>query len=205
MSKFKKTFELTYPNAAGIDIGASSHFAAVPADRDEQPVREFTSFTEDLHALADWLAACGINTVAMESTGVYWIPLFELLESRGFTVFLVNSRHVKNVPGRKSDVLDCQWLQQLMSFGLLSGAFRPQGDHAALRVLARLREMLLRCQAKHIQHIQKALLLMNILLTEVLSDVMGETGQKIIRAILAGERDGETLAKYRNGHVSQGQ
>ena len=107
MSKFKKTFELTYPNAAGIDIGASSHFAAVPADRDEQPVREFASFTEDLHALADWLAACGINTVAMESTGVYWIPLFELLESRRFTVFLVNSRHVKNVPGRKSDVLDC--------------------------------------------------------------------------------------------------
>ena len=104
----------------------------MPADRDEQPVREFASFTEDLHALADWLAACGINTVAMESTGVYWIPLFELLESRRFTVFLVNSRHVKNVPGRKSDVLDCQWLQQLMSFGLLSGAFRPQGDYAAL-------------------------------------------------------------------------
>jgi len=111
MSKFKKTFELTYPNAAGIDIGASSHFVAVPADRDDQPVREFASFTEDLHAIADWLTACGIDTVAMESTGVYWIPLFELLESRGFTVFLVNSRHVKNVPGRKSDVLDCQWLQ----------------------------------------------------------------------------------------------
>jgi len=201
MSKFKKTFDLTYSNAAGIDIGASSHFVAVPADRDDQPVREFASFTEDLHALADWLSICGIDTVAMESTGVYWIPLFELLESRHFTVFLVNSRHVKNVPGRKSDVLDCQWLQQLMSFGLLSGAFRPQGDYAALRVLARLREMLLRCQATHIQHIQKAMLLMNILLTEVLSDVMGETGQKIIRAILAGERDGETLAKYRNSHV----
>ena len=203
MSKFKKTFELTYPNAAGIDIGASSHFVAVPTDRDDQPVREFASFTEDLHAIADWLTACGIDTVAMESTGVYWIPLFELLESRGFMVFLVNSRHVKNVPGRKSDVLDCQWLQQLMSFGLLSGAFRPQGDYAALRVVARLREMLLRYQATHIQHIQKALLLMNILLTEVLSDVMGETGQKIIRAILAGERDGETLARYRNGHQGQ--
>ena len=173
----------------------------MPADRDDQPVREFASFTEDLHAIADWLTACGIDTVAMESTGVYWIPLFELLESRGFTVFLVNSRHVKNVPGRKSDVLDCQWLQQLMSFGLLSGAFRPQGDYAALRVVARLWEMLLRYQATHIQHIQKALLLMNILLTEVLSDVMGETGQKIIRAILAGERDGGTLARYRNGHV----
>lgn len=201
MSKFKKTFELKFPNAAGIDIGASSHFVAVPPDRDDQPVREFPSFTEDLNALADWLTACEVDTVAMESTGVYWIPLFELLESRGFTVYLVNSRHIKNVPGRKSDVLDCQWIQQLMSFGLLSGAFRPQGDYAALRSLARLREMLLRYQGKHIQHIQKALLLMNILLMEVLSDIMGVTGQKIIRAILAGERDGVTLASYRNGHV----
>jgi transposase len=199
--KHQKHFELTHPNAAGIDIGASSHFVAVAADRDDQPVREFPSFTEDLLALADWLAACGVDTVAMESTGVYWIPLFELLESRGFTVYLVNARHVKNVSGRKSDVLDCQWLQQLMSFGLLSGAFRPQGDFCALRSVARLREVLLRYQAKHIQHIQKALLLMNLLLTEVISDVVGETGQKIIRAILTGERDGQVLAKYRNNHV----
>jgi len=201
MSKFKKTFVLTHSNAAGIDIGASSHFVAVPPDRDEQPVREFPSFTEDLHALADWLTMCGVDTVAMESTGVYWIPLFELLESRGFTVYLVNARHVKSVPGRKSDVLDCQWLQQLMTFGLLSGAFRPHGDFCALRTVARLREVLLRCQATHIQHIQKALLLMNLLLMEVISDVMGETGQKIIRAILAGERDGQVLAKYRNNHI----
>lgn len=203
MSKRKnqKHFELTHPNAAGIDIGASSHFVAVPVDRDELSVREFPSFTEDLYALADWLTACGVDTVAMESTGVYWIPLFELLESRGFTVYLVNARHVKNVSGRKSDVLDCQWLQQLMSFGLLSGAFRPHGDFCALRAVARLREMLLRYQAKHIQHIQKALLLMNLLLTEVISDVVGETGQKIIRAILTGERDGQALAKYRNNHV----
>ena len=201
MSKIKNHFELTHPNAAGIDIGASSHFVAVPPGRDEQPVREFLSFTGDLYALADWLTACGVDTVAMESTGVYWIPLFELLESKGFTVYLVNARHVKNVSGRKSDVLDCQWLQQLMSFGLLSGAFRPHGDYCALRAVARLREMLLRNQAKHIQHIQKALLLMNLLLTEVISDVVGETGQKIIRAILAGERDGQVLAKYRNHHI----
>ncbi|HEY8159778.1 MAG TPA: IS110 family transposase [Methylobacter sp.] len=201
MSKIKNHFELTHPNAAGIDIGASSHFVAVPPGRDEQPVREFLSFTADLYALADWLTACDVDTVAMESTGVYWIPLFELLESKGFTVYLVNARHVKNVSGRKSDVLDCQWLQQLTSFGLLSGAFRPHGDYCALRAVARLREMLLRNQAKHIQHIQKALLLMNLLLTEVISDVVGETGQKIIRAILAGERDGQVLAKYRNHHI----
>ena len=117
---------ITHPNAAGIDIGSASHFVAVPPDRDDQPVREFASFTSDLNALADWLTACGVGTVAMESTGVYWIALFELLESRGFTVLLVNARHVKNVSGRKSDVLDCQWLQQLMTYGLLSGAFaRP--------------------------------------------------------------------------------
>ncbi|MEQ1635967.1 MAG: IS110 family transposase [Methylococcales bacterium] len=197
----QNNFELAHPNAAGIDIGASSHFVAVPADRDKQPVREFPSFTLDLVGLADWLSACGVDTVAMDSTGVYWIPLFELLESRGVTVYLVNARHVKNVSGRKSDVLDCQWLQQLMSFGLLSGAFRPHGDFCALRAVARLREMLLRYQAKHIQHIQKALLLMNLLLTEVISDVVGETGMKIICAIFAGERDGEVLAKYRNNHV----
>lgn len=201
MSKGKTHFELTHPNAAGIDIGASSHFVAVPPDRDEQAVREFPGFTEDLFALADWLSTGGVDTVAMESTGVYWIPVFELLESRGFTVYLVNARHVKNVSGRKSDVLDCQWLQQLMSFGLLSGAFRPHGDFCALRAVARLREMLLRCQAKHIQHLQKALPLMNLLLTEVISDVVGETGQKIIRAIPAGERDGRVLAKHRNKHL----
>lgn len=199
--KSKTPFVLTHPNAAGIDIGASSHFVAVPTGRDEQSVREFLSFTEDLYALADWLSQCGVDTVAMESTGVYWIPLFELLESKGFTVYLVNARHVKNVSGRKSDVLDCQWLQQLMSFGLLSGAFRPHGDFCALRSVARLREMLLRNQAKHIQHIQKALLLMNLLLTEVITDVVGETGQKIVRAILAGERDGQVLARHRNNHV----
>jgi transposase len=198
-------FELTHPHAAGIDIGASSHFVAVPPDRDDQPVQEFPSFTEDLERLANWLGVCGIDTVAMESTGVYWIPLFELLEARGFTVYLVNARHVKNVPGRKSDVLDCQWLQQLMSFGLLRGAFRPQGDVCAPRAVARQRAMLLRYQARHIQHMQKALTQMNIQLGQVISDVAGETGQKIIRAILAGERDGATLAKLRNVRIRAGE
>jgi transposase len=202
MAPRKRTvFELTHPNAAGIDIGAASHYVAVPPDRDEEPVREFPSFTEDLGRLADWLLTCGVDTVAMESTGVYWIPLFELLESRGFTVYLVNARHVKNVPGRKSDVLDCQWLQQLMSFGLLRGAFRPQGDFCALRCVARQREMLLRYQARHVQHMQKALTQMNLQLGQVISDVAGETGQKIIRAILSGERDGITLAKLRHVRI----
>lgn len=200
-SRKRVVFELTHPHAAGIDIGASSHFVAVPPDRDDQPVREFPSFNEDLEGLADWLATCDVDTVAMESTGVYWIPLFELLESKGFTVYLVNARHVKNVPGRKSDVLDCQWLQQLMSFGLLRGAFRPQGDVCALRCVARQRAMLLRYQARHIQHMQKALAQMSIQLAQVISDVAGETGQKIIRAILAGERDGATLAKLRNVRI----
>jgi transposase len=126
--------EIANPNAAGIDVGLASHFVAVPPDRDDEPVREFRSFTEDLERLADWLVSCGIDTVAMESTGVYWITLFELLESRGLNVFLVNARHVKNVSGRKSDVLDCQWLQQLMSYGLLSGAFRPKDEICALRI-----------------------------------------------------------------------
>jgi transposase len=194
-------FELTHPHAAGIDVGAASHFVAVPPDRDDEPVREFPSFTEDLERLADWLRACEVETVAMESTGVYWIPLFELLEARGFTVYLVNTRHVKSVPGRKSDVLDCQWLQQLMSFGLLRGAFRPQGDFGALRSVARQREMLIRYQARHVQHMQKALTQMNLQLGQVISDVAGETGQKIIRAILAGERDGAVLAKLRHARI----
>ena len=124
-TKSRAALTITHPNAAGIDIGSAAHFVAVPPDRDDNPVREFPSFTVDLNVLADWLDACNVDTVAMESTGVYWIPLFELLESRGFTVLLVNARHVKNVSGRKSDVLDCQWLQQLMTYGLLSGAFRP--------------------------------------------------------------------------------
>lgn len=192
---------LTHPNAAGIDIGGASHFVAVPADRDDEPVREFACFTADLHRLADWLDACCVDTVAMESTGVYWIPLYELLDSRGFTVLLVNARHVKNVSGRKSDVLDCQWLQQLMSFGLLRGAFRPAEQVCALRALTRQRTMLLRSQGRFVQHMQKALTQMNMQLANVISDVVGETGQKILRAIVAGERDGLTLAKLKNARI----
>ena len=192
---------LTHPNAAGIDIGSAAHFVAVPPERDDEPVREFASFTADLHRLADWLDACGVDTVAMESTGVYWIPLYELLESRGFTVLLVNARHVKNVSGRKSDVLDCQWLQQLMSFGLLRGAFRPAEQVCVLRSLSRQRTMLLRSQGRFVQHMQKALTQMNIQLANVISDVAGETGQRILRAIVAGERDGRALAQLRNARI----
>lgn len=197
----ESAISLTHPNAAGIDIGSASHFVAVPPDRDDEPVREFPSFTIELHRLADWLDACNVDTVAMESTGVYWIPLYELLESRGFTVLLVNARHVKNVSGRKSDMLDCQWLQQLMSYGLLHGAFRPAEQVCVLRALTRQRAMILRSQARFVQHMQKALTQMNIQLANVISDVVGETGQKILRAIIAGERDGMTLGGLKNSRI----
>jgi transposase len=201
MARRKTALESAHPNAAGIDIGSASHFVAVPPDRDDEPVREFKSFTDDLDALAGWLLACGVDTVAMESTGVYWIPLFELLESRGLTVYLVNARHVKNVSGRKSDVLDCQWLQQLMSYGLLSGAFRPMDEICALRAISRQRDMLLSYQGRHVQHMQKALAQMNVQLANVISDIAGETGQRIVRAIIAGERDGQVLAKMKNTRI----
>lgn len=201
MARRKREFELAFPNAAGIDIGSASHFVAVPADRADESVREFKSFTDDLESLAEWLKACDIDTVAMESTGVYWIPLYELLESRGFDVYLVNARHVKNVSGRKSDVLDCQWLQQLMSYGLLSGAFRPKDEICALRSLTRQRDMLIKYQSQHIQHMQKALAQMNVQLGNVISDINGLTGQNIIRAIIAGERDPAKLAKLRHERI----
>ena len=201
MAVRRRVFELAHPNAAGIDIGAATHFVAVPPDRDEQAVREFKSFTDDLERLADWLSACGVDTVAMESTGVYWIALFELLEARGLRVYLVNARHVKNVSGRKSDVLDCQWLQQLMSYGLLGGAFRPKDEICALRSVSRQREMLLSYQARHVQHMQKALAQMNLQLTNVIADIVGETGQKILRAIVAGERDAQQLARLRHYRI----
>jgi transposase len=202
--KSRVALTITHPNAAGIDIGSASHFVAVPPDRDDTPVREFPSFTADLNALADWLEACGVDSIAMESTGVYWISLFELLESRGFTVLLVNARHVKNVSGRKSDVLDCQWLQQLMTYGLLSGAFRPADQVCVLRSLWRQRGMLLRSQGRHVQHMQKALTQMNVQLANVISDVAGETGQKILRAIVAGERNGQVLGAMKNARIHAG-
>lgn len=185
-------------NAAGIDIGAEEIFVALPPDRDEQSVRSFATFTVDLHKLADWLQACNIDTVAMESTGVYWIPLYEILEARGIDVNLINARHVKNVSGRKTDVLDCEWIQQLHTYGLLQPSFRPPEHICALRSLVRHREMLIHYRAAHIQHMQKALQLMNIQLSNVLSDITGVTGMQIIRAIVSGERDPVTLARFRN-------
>jgi transposase len=185
-------------DAAGIDVGANEIYVAVPRGRDVESVRVFGPFTADLERLADWLRQCGITTVAMESTGVYWIPLFEMLDSRGLDVCLVNARHLKNVSGRKSDVLDCQWLQRLHTCGLLRASFRPSDDVCALRALVRQRGMLVQYRAAHIQHMQKALQQMNVQLTRVLSDITGVTGMKIIRAIVAGERDGRILASYRD-------
>lgn len=199
----KKKFSLFNSDAAGIDIGGAFHFVAVPEDRDEKPIRKFNNFTEELNQLADWLSACGIKTVAMESTGVYWIPIYEILESRGFEVFLVNARHVKNVPGRKSDVLDCQWIQQLHSYGLLRASFRPDQSICQLRSYMRQRESLIQYAANHVQHMQKALAQMNIQLANVVEDITGVTGMKIIRAIIAGERSPGKLASYRDGRCKQ--
>ena len=188
-------------NAAGIDVGATSHFVAVPADRVEEPVREFAAFTADLYRLADWLVECRVDTVVMESTGVYWIPLFGVLEERGFQVMLVDPRRIKNVPGRKTDVLDCQWLQQLHPYGLLSGAFRPDGDISRLRSYLRQRAMLVEYASQHIQHMQKALTQMNVKLQHVISDIAGKTGTEIIEAIVGGQRDPVKLAQLRDPRI----
>lgn len=187
------------PHAAGIDIGSQSHFVAVPPDSCAESVREFGTFTDDLLAIADWLAQCQVTSVALESTGVYWVPLYEVLEARGFAVKLVDARKVKNVSGRKSDVLDCQWLQQLESYGLLRAAFRPQEAIVVLRALMRQREMLIKSASSHIQHMQKALQQMNLRLDNVVSDVTGVSGMRIIKAILKGEREVEKLAALRDG------
>jgi transposase len=186
------------PNAAGVDVGATEIYIAVPVDRDPQPVRHFSTFTEDLHAVAAWLKACKIETVAMESTGVYWIPLFQV---RGFTVFLVNARHVKNVPGRKSDVSDCQWLQYLHTVGLLRGSFRPEQAVCTVRSILRHRDSLVQMASTHVQHMQKALDQMNLQLHHVINDITGVTGLTIIKAILAGERNPHTLAALRDRRV----
>lgn len=185
-------------NAAAIDIGATMHMAAVGADRSSEPVRSFGTFTADLCRLADGFAECGVKTVVMESTGVYWIPIFELLDERSFEVFLVNARDAKHAPGRKTDVSDAQWLQRLHSHGLLRASFRPKGEIAELRAYLRQREGLLDYAALHIQHMQKALTEMNLQLHHVVSDVTGATGLRIIRAIVAGERDPAVLAMLRD-------
>ena len=188
-------------NAAVIDVGATSHFVAVPAARAEQPVQEFAAFTADLYRLADWLTECGVQTVVMESTGVYWIPLFGVLEERGFQVMLVDPRRIKNVPGRQTDVVDCQWLQQLHTYGLLSGAFGPDGDIRRLRSYLRQRAMLVEYASHHIQHMQKALTQMNVKLQHVIRDIAGKTGMDIIEAIAGGERDPRTLARLRDRRI----
>lgn len=190
-----------FPNAAGIDVGASSHWVAAPNRSSDEPVREFGAMTDDLNAMASWLLSCGVDTVALESTGVYWIPVFEVLEQRGLKVWLVDARQMKYVPGRKSDVQDCQWLQKLMSLGFLRAAFRPDGEVCQLRAVARQRETLLTEQASWVQRMQKALVQMNIQLTQVLSDVMGLSGSLIIRDIVAGERDPKALARHRHSRV----
>jgi transposase len=198
----KSTLEPIHPNAAGIDIGAQTHWVCVPADSTQDNVRSFGCFTVDLYALADWLQACSVKTVAMESTGVYWIPLFQILETRGFEVKLVNAHHVKTLPGRKSDVLDCQWLQQLHSYGLLAGSFRPTDQVCVFRSYIRQRDNLIKSACVHIQRMQKALTQMNVQLHQVVSDLTGTTGMAIIRAIVAGEHNPQTLAALRH-HRSQ--
>lgn len=189
------------PNAAGIDVGATEIFVALPQDRDPSPVRSFETFTEELHRLKDWLLQCGITTVAMESTGVYWIPLFQILERAGIEVCLVNAQHVKHVPGRKSDVIDCQWLQYLHSVGLLRASFRPADRICVIRSLLRHRDSLVQMAAAHVQHMQKALTQMNLQIHHVLSDITGQSGLAILHAIVKGERNPVVLAQLRDRRV----
>lgn len=189
------------PNAAGIDIGSEELWVAVPADRDAEPVRCFSSFTNGLRALAAWLKHCGIETVALESTGVLWIPVFQLLAEEGFEVCLVNARHYQNVPGKRTDIGDCQWLQFLHSVGLMRASFRPQQAVCAVRSLIRHREQLVEMRSQHIQHMHKALDQMNLKLHYMLNDIKGASGQRMVRAILDGERDTTVLAEMRDRKV----
>ena len=196
--KRAEPIEIVHPNAAGLDIGAREIWVCVPPDREGETVRVFATFTPDLHQLADWLVSQQVDTVAMESTGVYWVAIFEILEARGLKVYLVNARHMKGVPGRKSDVADCQWIQKLHALGLLTASFRPDSEIRALRTYLRHRAELIKDRVPQVQHMQKALQQMNILLPQVLTDTTGETGMAIIRAIVAGERDSVTLAQLRD-------
>jgi transposase len=190
--------ERLHPSAAGIDCGSAEHYVAVPPDRDPMPVQCFATFTAGLHRLADWLAACRITHVAMEATGVYWIPVFEILEARGFDVILVNARHVKNVPGRKTDVTDCEWLRDLHILGLLRGSFRPADAIVALRGYLRHRATLVESTSMLVQRMQKALVQMNVQLTLVVTDITGLTGLRILRDIAAGIHDPRQLAHHRD-------
>jgi transposase len=205
-AKRSARWEVINPHAAGIDVGATSHYVAVPPDAvtdNEKNVRVFGAFTPDLHSLVDWLKTCGVTTVAMESTGVYWVALFQILEASGIEVLLVNAKAVKRAPRRKTDVSDCQWLQQLHSYGLLSGSFRPCQSICQLRTLMRHRANLVSSASREIQHIQKSLQQMNLHLHHAVSDVMGATGQRILKAILAGERDPEALLALRDETITK--
>ena len=199
--KLERSLPVMRANAGGIDIGATEIFVAVPADRDTESVRSFPTFTQDLHALADWLQQCRVDTVAMESTGVYWIPLFQILEARGIEVHLVNAQHVHHVPGRKSDVLDCQWLQYLHSVGLLRASFRPEHAVCEIRSLMRHRENLVQMACVHVQHMQKSLDQMNLQIHHVISDITGVTGLAIVDAIVAGNTNPKELAKLRDHRI----
>src|SRR5260370_1135993 len=196
---------ITHPDAAGIDVGARVHYVAVPEGRAQVWVRSFGAYTAQLEELVQWLKDCAIKTVAMESTGVYWIPLFHKLEEAGFEVLLVDAREAKHVPGRKSDVQDCQWLQQLHSYGLLRAAFRPEDSICRLRTLQRHRKNLVESAAMWIQHMQKALNEMNLHLHHVLSDISGRSGLRSPDAILAGERDPKKLASLADRRVEKSQ
>jgi len=193
--------EVVHPHAAGIDVGNGVHYVAVRPDRDPQPVRRFECFTADLHRLADWLRSCGVKTVAMQSTGVYWIPIYEILEERGIQVYLVNARHTKNLPGRKSDVQESQWLLKLHTYGLLNNSFQPPSEIRVLRTYWRQRGEHVRGAATCVQRMQKALTQMNVQLANVISDVSGLTGQTIVRSIVAGEHDPRKLAELSDPRI----
>jgi len=194
-------WEAINPHAAGIDIGSREHLACVPPGVTENNVRSFGTFTADLEALAQWFKECGVTSVAMEATGVYWIPVFQILEAHGFAVILVNARQTKNVAGRKSDVQDCQWIQRLHTYGLLQASFRPEDSYCVLRTYLRYRDELVSARSTQCQHMQKALQQMNVQLTQVLSDVMGVSGRAIIQAIVEGQRDPEQLLGWVDGRV----
>lgn len=201
VSKANTQLPTLHPHAAGIDIGATELQVAVPCDADPDPVRTFATFTDDLHALRDWLLKCGVKTVAMESTSVYWIPVFQILEAAGLEVCLVNARHCKNLPGRKTDISDCQWIQYLHSVGLLRASFRPPEQICAVRSILRHRANLTRYAGSHVQHLQKALTQMNLQIHNVISDLTGVTGLAILDAILAGERDPQKLAALKDHRI----
>ena len=189
-----KALEIVHPNAAGIDVGGSEHWVAISPDRDPEPVRPFGCFTADLRAMAQWLIEKGVRSVALQSTGVYWMPVFEILEQHGLEVYLVNAQHTKNVPGRKSDVQECQWLLKLHTFGLLNNSFQPTDEIRIARALWRQRGNLVADASSAIQRIQKVLIEMNVQLSNVLSDISGVSGMNMIEAILDGERDPWKLA-----------